>query len=172
MHYYAFLVNRIPVGVLGASGYAGRELCALILRHPELSLAFATANEQRDTTARIAGRDISLLETDDARLGAVELVFSALPHWASKEWIARAQQAGARAVDLPAYLRPGNGCEGIAYGLSELNRQVIRGANVVANPGCYPTSVLLALAPLIRAGLIAEGATIVANSASGVSGAG
>jgi len=172
MHYYAFLVNKIPVGVLGASGYAGRELCALILRHPELSLAFATANEQRGATVRIAGRDISFLGTDDARLGDAELVFSALPHGASKEWIARAQQAGARAVDLSADLRPGNGCEGIAYGLTELNRQVVRDANVVANPGCYPTSILLALAPLIRSGLIPEDGTIVANAASGVTGAG
>src|SRR5438105_1183445 len=172
MHYYAFLVNKIPVGVLGASGYAGRELCALILRHPELSLAFATANEQRGTTGRIAGREVSFIATEDAVLGEAELVFSALPHGASKDWIARAQHAGARAVDLSADLRPGSGCEGIAYGLTELNRQVIRDANLVANPGCYPTSILLALAPLVRAGLVPDGATIVANSASGVSGAG
>src|SRR5690242_1536784 len=172
MHYYALFVNKIPVGVLGASGYAGRELCALILRHPRLSLAFATANEQRGATTRVAGRDVTFVAPEDAPLGDAELVFSALPHGTSKEWIARAQASGARGVDLSADLRPGNGCEGIAYGLTELNRQVIRGANVVANPGCYPTSVLLALAPLIRAGLIAEGATIVANSASGVSGAG
>ena len=172
MYYYALFVNKIPVGVLGASGYAGRELCALILRHPRLSLAFATANEQRGTTGRIAGRDVTFVATEDAALGDVELVFSALPHGASKDWIARAQQSGARGVDLSADLRPGNGCEGIAYGLTELNRQVITGANVVANPGCYPTSILLALAPLVERGLIPDGAAIVANSASGVTGAG
>jgi N-acetyl-gamma-glutamyl-phosphate reductase len=172
VHYYAFFVNKIPVGVLGASGYAGRELCALILGHPGMSLAFATANEQRGATARIAGRDVTFVPTEDAALGDVELVFSALPHGASKDWIARAQQAGARGVDLSADLRPGNGCDGIAYGLTELNRQVIRDARVVANPGCYPTSILLALAPLIQHELIPDGATIVANSASGVSGAG
>jgi len=148
MHYYAFRVNKIPVGVLGASGYAGRELCALILRHPHLSLAFATANEQRGTTGRIAGRDVKFVATEDAPLGDVELVFSSLPHGASKDWVARAQQAGARAVDLSADLRPGNGCEGIAYGLTELNRQVVSDANIVANPGCYPTSILFALAPM------------------------
>src|SRR4051812_41070288 len=58
LHYYAFDVNKIPVGVLGGSGYAGRELCALILRHPELELAFATANEQRGASARVAGSTI------------------------------------------------------------------------------------------------------------------
>jgi N-acetyl-gamma-glutamyl-phosphate reductase len=172
VHYYALFVNKIPVGVLGASGYAGRELCALILRHPRMSLAFATANEQRGTTARILGHDVAFLATEDAALGDVELIFSALPHGASKDWIARAQTAGARGVDLSADLRPGNGCEGIAYGLTELNRQVIANANVVANPGCYPTSILLALAPLVERQLIPDGAAIIANSASGVTGAG
>ncbi|HEY4130591.1 MAG TPA: hypothetical protein VGM50_08230, partial [Gemmatimonadaceae bacterium] len=112
-------MNKIPVGVLGASGYAGRELCALIQRHPHLSLAFATANDQRGSTVRVGGRDVTFIATDDASLGDAELVFSALPHGASKEWVARAQTAGARAVDLSHDLRPGNGCEGIAYGMTE-----------------------------------------------------
>lgn len=172
VHYYALIVNNIPVGVIGASGYAGRELCALILRHPQLSLAYATANDQRGATVRIAGRDITFIASDDAPLGDADLVFSALPHGASKEWVARVQAAGVRAVDLSADLRPGNGCEGIAYGLTELNRSLVAGANVVANPGCYPTSILLALAPLVEQGLIADSATIIANSASGVTGAG
>jgi N-acetyl-gamma-glutamyl-phosphate reductase len=165
-------VNRIHVGVLGASGYAGRELCALILRHPQLTLAFAAANEQRGTTARIAGRDVIFVAPDDLTFDRVELVFCALPHGTSMKWVRRIQAAGARAVDLSADLRPGNGCEGIAYGLTELNRTVVAGAAVVANPGCYPTSILLALAPLAEQGLIAPGATIVANAASGVTGAG
>ena len=95
-----------------------------------------------------------------------------MPHGASKEWVERARSEGARAVDLSADLRPGNGCEGIAYGLTELNRELVVGAELVANPGCYPTSILVALAPLVERGLIAPGATIVANSASGVTGAG
>lgn len=172
MHYYALLVNKTPVGVLGASGYAGRELCSLVLRHPGLSLAFATANDQRGATVRVAGRDVTFVAPDDAALNEVELVFSALPHGASKDWVARARSEGARAVDLSADLRPGNGCEGIAYGLTELNRQLVVGADLVANPGCYPTSILVALAPLVERGLVAPGATIVANSASGVTGAG
>ena len=172
MYYYALCVNRIPVGVLGASGYAGRELCALIQRHPNLSLAFATANDQRGATVRLGGRDVTFVAPDDARLDEAELVFSALPHGASKESVAKAQAAGARAVDLSHDLRPGNGCEGVAYGMTELNRSMIAGAGVVANPGCYPTSILVALAPLFERGLVAPGATIIANSASGVTGAG
>src|SRR5215218_413616 len=100
LHYYALLVNKIPVGVLGASGYAGRELCALILRHPMLSLAFAAANEQRGTTTRIVGKDIEFVAADDAPLANAELVFSALPHGASKEWVGRVREAGVRALDL------------------------------------------------------------------------
>jgi len=172
VHYYALLVNKIPVGVLGASGYAGRELCALIAGHPRLSLAFATANDQRGATVRVNGRTVSFIAADDARLEDAELVFSALPHGASKEWVARAQEAGARVVDLSADLRPGNGCEGVPYGLTELSRDRLSGAMVVANPGCYPTSVLLALAPLFARGLVADGGMITVNSASGVTGAG
>jgi N-acetyl-gamma-glutamyl-phosphate reductase len=172
LHYYALLVNKIPVGVLGASGYAGRELCALILGHPGLSLAFATANDQRGATVRIAGRDVTFVAPDDAALHGVDLVFSALPHGASKDWVARAREAGARAVDLSTDLRPGNGCDGIPYGLTELNRHLIANADLVANPGCYPTSILVALAPLFQRDLVAGGATVIANSASGVTGAG
>ncbi len=119
-----------------------------------------------------AGRDVTFVSPDDAALNEVELVFSALPHGASKDWVERARSQGVRAVDLSADLRPGNGCEGIAYGLTELNRKLVAGAELVSNPGCYPTSILVALAPLVERGLIAPGATIIANSASGVTGAG
>jgi N-acetyl-gamma-glutamyl-phosphate reductase len=171
-HYYALSVNRISVGVLGASGYAGQELCRIVAQHPRLTLAFATANEQRGAVLRLGAQKLQYIATDDAPLHDVELVFSALPHGASKLWVERAREAGARAVDLSADLRPGNGCEGIPYGLTELNRDLVAGASVVANPGCYPTSILVALAPLVRQQLIAPNATIVANSASGVTGAG
>jgi N-acetyl-gamma-glutamyl-phosphate reductase len=135
-------------------------------------LAFATANDQRGATARIAGKDVTFVATEDAALETAPLVFSSLPHGASKQWVDRAKTAGARVVDLSADLRPGNGCEGIAYGLTELNRAAIAAADVVANPGCYPTSILVALAPLFRAGLVPAGAAVIANAASGVSGAG
>jgi N-acetyl-gamma-glutamyl-phosphate reductase len=173
MHDYAFRVHKIPVGVLGASGYAGRELCQLVLRHPALELTFATANERRGQLATIAGRDVRFVAGDDAPLAAAELVFSALPHGASAEWVARASAEGCRVVDLSSDLRPGNGHPtGAPYGLTELARRLIPDAPVVANPGCYPTAILLALAPLLAAGLVEPGSAISIVAASGVTGAG
>ena len=173
MHDYAFRVHKIPVGVLGASGYAGRELCQLVLRHPALELTFATANERRGQLATIAGRDVRFVAGDDAPLAAAELVFSALPHGASAEWVARATAEGCRVVDLSSDLRPGNGHPtGAPYGLTELARGLIPNAPVVANPGCYPTAILLALAPLLSAGLVEPGSAISIVAASGVTGAG
>ena len=174
MHYN---VNTIPVGVLGASGYAGRELCGLIAQHPRFSLVFATANEQRGHTVRIGRHAVTFTATDDAPLDQAAIVFCALPHGASLPWVERARAAGARVVDLSSDLRPGNAADdlGAIYGMPELGaetRAAIREAAIVANPGCYPTSILLALAPLVANGLVAPSATIVANSASGVSGAG
>lgn len=174
------------VGVLGASGYSGRELCSLVIGHPRLSLAFATANTQRGTVQRVraggAVHEVELIAPEEADLSAVDLVFAALPHGASAEWVARAIAAGARVVDLSSDLRPGHGGNSHAlpagvpsdapYGLPELFREPLRGARVVANPGCYATSVLTAIAPLARSGLIATGATISIAAASGVSGAG
>lgn len=158
--------------MLGASGYAGRELCGLIARHPALSLAFATANEQRGATVRAGGREVTFTATEDAPLGDAELVFSALPHGASRQWVAAARDAGCRVVDLSSDLRPGSGCDGVPYGLTELAREHVKTAPVVANPGCYPTSILFALAPAVAAGVIAPGSTIQVSSASGVTGAG
>jgi N-acetyl-gamma-glutamyl-phosphate reductase len=189
MQNYAFGVHNlhsIRVGVLGASGYSGRELCALIAGHPHFELAFATANAQRGTTLRVraTGRvhEIPLIGADDADLRSADLVFAALPHGASAEWVGRAVAAGCRVVDLSSDLRPGHGGsehalpDGVPsdapYGIPELFREQVVGARVVANPGCYATSVLVALAPLARAGLIAPGATINIAAASGVSGAG
>jgi N-acetyl-gamma-glutamyl-phosphate reductase len=173
VHNYALCVTKMPVGVLGASGYAGRELCQLISRHPALELTFATANDQRGASVRFGGRDVVFVATDDAPLATAELVFSALPHGASKEWVARAREVSARVVDLSSDLRPGNGCgDGIAYGLTELMRDRVRDADVVANPGCYATAILLGLAPLVERGLIAADATVAVSAASGVTGAG
>jgi len=92
----------------------------------------------------------------------------------------RARAAGARVVDLSSDLRPGHANGEAVYGMPELRagpsggllREQVRTADIVANPGCYPTSILLAVAPLVRAGVVAPGATVIANSASGVSGAG
>ncbi|HEY5415848.1 MAG TPA: N-acetyl-gamma-glutamyl-phosphate reductase [Gemmatimonadaceae bacterium] len=165
-------MHRIPVGVLGGSGYAGRELCALIARHPRMRLVFATANERRGEQARLGGADVRFVAHDDAPLSDAELVFSALPHGASATWVARVRGTGARAIDLSADLRPGNGPSDVPYGLTELVRRQLRDATVVANPGCYPTAILMALVPLAKRGLIASGGTVNATAASGVTGAG
>ena len=173
-------MNKIPVGVLGASGYAGRELCGLVAQHPGLELAFATANEQRGQTVRVGGRSLTFQGPDDVALERARIVFCALPHGASLPWVTRARAAGARVVDLSSDLRPGHANGAAVYGMPELRagpsdvllREKIRTADIVANPGCYPTSILLALAPLVRAGVVAPGATVIANSASGVTGAG
>jgi N-acetyl-gamma-glutamyl-phosphate reductase len=219
MHVYSFTVHKLPVGVLGASGYAGRELCALIARHPGLELRFASANERRGEQARLGGLNVRFIAHDDAQLERCALVFSALPHGASAPWVHRALAAGAKVVDLSTDLRPGshavggsssqpwssppapreaemvNGHQSAAaatlaatareesvhrrattraypYGLTELFRSDVAGADAVANPGCYPTAILLALAPLFEQGLVARDATVSASAASGVTGAG
>ena len=137
-----------------------------------MRLAFATANERRGEQARLGGADVRFVAHDDAPLSDAELVFSALPHGASATWVARIRGTGARAVDLSADLRPGNGPSDVPYGLTELVRRQLKDATVVANPGCYPTAILMALVPLAKRGLIASGGTVNATAASGVTGAG
>jgi N-acetyl-gamma-glutamyl-phosphate reductase len=177
--------SRLPVGVLGASGYAGRELCALIGRHPRLGLVWATAHEQHG--APVPGRDDAMrfVGTAEAPLADAALVFSALPHGTSAGWVSQAHAVGARVVDLSADLRPGNGSAhqgttGITgstpiagiYGFPELDREAVRVAGVVANPGCYATAVLLSVLPVLATGLVAKGGTVSVCAASGVTGAG
>ncbi len=167
-------MHKIPVGVLGASGYAGRELCALVTTHPNLELIFATANSQRGETATLPrGGAVTFTGSEQVRLGDAALTFSALPHGASAEWVARARAAGSKVVDLSADLRIGNGAtESVPYGLTEVTREAVRGAPCVANPGCYPTAVLLGLLPLFERRLIAAGSAVQISAASGVTGAG
>jgi len=169
-------VHKVTVGVLGASGYAGRELCLLIDRHPQMQLGFATAHGQRGQSISIGKRDVTFIATEDAPLDKAELIFSALPHGASLEWVQRSRSAGAKVVDLSSDLRPGNGGSFddavVPYGLTELNRASIAGADVVSNPGCYPTAILLAIMPLISEKLLEAGSAITASAASGVTGAG
>ena len=149
----------------------------LVTRHPHMQLCFATANAQRGQSARIGGRDITFIASEDAPLSQTNLVFSALPHGASLEWVQRAREAGTKVVDLSSDLRPGNnghldGVDHVPYGLTELYRESVKGADVVANPGCYPTAILLALAPLLDQALLEPGSTISVAASSGVTGAG
>jgi N-acetyl-gamma-glutamyl-phosphate reductase len=141
-----------------------------------MELGFASANSRAGEQIRVAGRSITLVPTDDSRLDHADLIFSALPHGTSARWVRAAVEAGAKVVDLSADLRPGNaGDQSIGrapYGLTELMRKDLFGANVIANPGCYPTAILIALAPLLARSLIVRGATINVCAASGVTGAG
>jgi N-acetyl-gamma-glutamyl-phosphate reductase len=174
---YAFNMHKLPVGVLGASGYAGRELCILADGHPHFELAFAAAHSRAGETLRLSGREITLAAVDTVPLSDAAVIFSALPHGASAAWVTRAQQAGAKVIDLSSDLRPGQPEVAIPdldapYGLPELNRDEIRSAQVVANPGCYPTATLLGLLPLVARDLLLPGAAVIVDAASGVTGAG
>jgi len=165
-------VHRIPVGILGGSGYAGRELGRILGSHPQFEVAFATANERRGERLAIGGREITMVATDDAPMRSAELVFSALPHGASEPWVNRISASGARAIDLSSDLRPGHTDLPVPYGLTEVYRNQLPGASVIANPGCYPTAILLALLPLLERDLIEPGACATIDAASGVTGAG
>ena len=177
--------------VAGASGYTGAELLRLLENHPGFSTNIATSRE-------FAGRrvadvypnlrtDLTYTELDPSALEDADVAFLALPHGASMEIGARLAKAGVVVVDLSADFRLKDaalypewfGKEHAApetlgdwaYGLPELHRDEIKKARAIANPGCYPTAAILALAPLVQAGQI-DPASIVVSAASGVSGAG
>jgi N-acetyl-gamma-glutamyl-phosphate reductase len=158
----------LMAGVLGATGYTGQELVRLLRGHPRLQLAFATS--ESESGGAVAGNGLRYVSAADAPLAEVDVVFSCLPTGESGPWAVRAAGSGAAAIDLSADLRePGSAA---VYGLPELWREEVRGARLVANPGCYPTGVLLGLAPLLSAGLVDRGRPIIVNASSGVTGAG
>ena len=156
------------VGILGASGYTGQELVSLLARHPALELVFATSEAEAGKI--LPGTRLKYVSSKDVDLGSVDVVFSCLPHGESGNWTMKALEAGARAVDLSSDLRDGS--NGATYGLPELWREEIAGARLVANPGCYPTGVMLGLAPLVKGGHVDYTRPIVIDAASGVTGAG
>jgi N-acetyl-gamma-glutamyl-phosphate reductase len=158
----------LRAAVLGASGYSGLELAALLERHPVVRADYVTSESQAGEAA--PGGRLRYVRAADVPLGEVDVVFTCLPHEEAAGWAMRARAAGARVVDLSAALRSGEG--GAVYGLPELWRSRIRGAELVANPGCYPTGILVALAPLLSAGLVDTARAVVVNAASGVTGAG
>ena len=129
-------------GILGASGYTGQELVALIARHAALELAFATSEAEAGKV--VPGTNLRYVSASAVDLGSVDVVFSCLPHDESGAWAVRAHAAGAMAIDLSSDLRDGS--HGATYGLPELWRDEIRDARLIANPGCYPTGVMLGLA--------------------------
>src|SRR5205807_2358309 len=137
----------------------------LLAGHPGASVAFATAEsaagERRD--------GIALVRIEDAPLARAEIVLSALPHGVSARHVQEARGLGKRAVDLSADFRLSPDA---VYGLTEVTRPQVAAADLVANPGCYPTAALLALLPLAREGLIDQSREVVIDAASGVTGAG
>jgi len=166
------------IGILGVTGYAGREALSLLSRHPHVDRIFAAARSEVGSSfselspGSARGR---VCEMDELPFDDCDIVLSCLPHGSSLPWVERALTAGCRVVDLSADLRvPAPEAPSwhskVVYGLPELHRERIRSAQVVANPGCYPTAALLALAPLLRRGH--AGGTVIIDAASGTTGAG
>ena len=181
------------IAVIGASGYTGVELLRLLALHPSVELVCITSRQSagqrvEEVFPSLRGcLDLVFEDVDPAGLaGRADLVFTAVPHQAAMDMIPALLDAGCRVVDLSADFRirdvatyeawyqehtaPALLAEAV-YGLPELYRARVPSARLVANPGCYPTSVALALAPLLRRKLI-DPSTIIIDSKSGTSGAG
>ncbi len=190
-------MKRAKVAIVGASGYSGEELVRLLVRHPSVDLCALTSRQLAGTPLetvypRFAGLPAAGLKFIDSDVVAIaatgaEFAFLALPHGVAKEFAGPLLEAGLRVIDLSADFRikdaavyqefygekhtsPELLAESV-YGLPELRRVEIRAARLIASPGCYPTSVIVPLAPLLRKKLI-DPTTIVVTSMSGVSGAG
>jgi len=164
------MTNNPPIhaAVLGATGYTGQEMVALLARHGRFRTAFATSESEAGQP--VGGTGLRYAKAADVPLADVDVAFLCLPHGEAATWALAARAAGAKVVDLSADLR--DGAHGAVYGLPELWRERVRSADLVANPGCYPTGVLLGLAPLLAGGLVDESRTVIVNAASGVTGAG
>ncbi len=183
----------IKVAIVGASGYTGVELLRLLLNHPQVEITCVTSRQNAGTPISsvfpsLMGRSDLVFDPVDVDLitARAELVFTALPHKAAMEVVPDLLRAGCKVVDLSAdyrlrdaatyerWYQPHTSVELLSeavYGLPELYRSQIRGARLVANPGCYPTSVVLALAPLIEQNKVFLSSLII-DSKSGTSGAG
>jgi N-acetyl-gamma-glutamyl-phosphate reductase len=184
----------IDVAVLGATGYTALELVKILLRHPEVRVTVATSRQDGQPPIStvhpsLVGRlEIPLEDLEASAVASrASCVFSCLPHTASASVVPALLDAGVTVIDFSADYRLDDaetylewyGLEhvdagrlgSVAYGLPELFRPLIKDARLVANPGCYSTSAILPLAPLVKAGLI-EFSDIIIDSKSGVSGAG
>lgn len=183
----------IKVGIVGGTGYTGVELLRLLARHPQVELTAITSRGEAGTAVAdlfpsLRGQvGLRFCDAKDAELAACELVFFATPNGVAMQQARTLIDAGVRLIDLAADFRirdlavwekwygmahaaPELVAEAV-YGLPELNRSSIRGARLVANPGCYPTAVQLGFMPLLEAGLVDPG-HLIADAKSGVSGAG
>ncbi|GAB4179689.1 MAG: N-acetyl-gamma-glutamyl-phosphate reductase [Rhodocyclaceae bacterium] len=183
----------IKVGVVGGTGYTGVELLRLLAQHPRVRLEVITSRGEAgcavaDLFPSLRARvDLAFSEPSQAPLDRCDLVFFATPNGVAMKQAGALLEAGVRVIDLAADFRIRDVAEWerwygmrhaspeliaeAVYGLPELNRKRIRGARLVANPGCYPTAVQLGFLPLVEAG-VAELDRLIADAASGVSGAG
>jgi N-acetyl-gamma-glutamyl-phosphate reductase len=183
----------ITIGIVGGTGYTGVELLRLLAAHPQADVRAITS--RKDSGTRVAQMfpslrghyDIAFCEPQDARLADCNVVFFATPHGVAMSQARELVAAGVRIIDLAADFRLADpatferwykmphACpellEEAAYGIPEINRDAIRSARIVANPGCYPTSVQLGFLPLLEAGLV-DTRYLIADCKSGVSGAG
>jgi N-acetyl-gamma-glutamyl-phosphate reductase len=177
--------QRIKAGVYGASGYAGQDVVEILSKHPCAEVIFATSNTY-------AGQDVPFsnlkyVPSEGVPLDQAEVVFLALPHGVSAQMAKTALDAGVRVVDLSADFRldtpesyqqwynhahPHPDLLPVPYGLPEINRANLHDAKLIAAPGCYPTTTILGLYPLLKAGWLQPGNPIIVDAKSGVSGAG
>lgn len=183
----------IRVGIVGGTGYTGVELLRVLVNHPEVELSAITSRGESgrpvaDLYPNLRGyTDLVFQAPDPQTLASCDVLFFATPHGVAQGMMGSLWQGDTRVIDLSAdfrikdiatweswYGQP-HGCPDLVaeavYGLPETNRPEIASARLVACPGCYPTSVQLGLLPLLEAGLV-EPAHLIANAASGVSGAG
>ncbi len=180
-------MSKVKAGIINVTGYAGVELARLLHQHPEVELTSVTGRSAAGQKLGAVFPHLSGLElTVEAALGEVDIAFSAMPHKESADVILPLVNAGVKVVDISADFRLKDAGEyprwygfehpapellaKAAYGLPELHREQVAKAQLVANPGCYPTGAILALAPAAKAGII--GPDIIIDSKSGVSGAG
>ena len=178
----------MKVGILNVTGYAGSELARILAHHPEAEMVAVTGRSaagQRlvDVFPHLAAADLPITEEIEE---SVDIVFSALPHKASAEACGPFYKRGVKVVDISADFRLKSLeeyeswyevqhpfpelLEEAVYGLTELHREEVAAAGLVANPGCYPTGAVLAIAPAVKAGIIDP--NVVVDGKSGVSGAG
>lgn len=183
----------IKAGIVGGTGYTGVELLRLLARHPDVELAAITSRGDAgrlvsDMFPNLRGH-VSLSFSDPAQAGLeqCDVVFFATPNGIAMQQVPALLDAGVRVIDLAADFRlkdeavwekwygMPHACPGVlaqaVYGLPEINRESIRDARIVANPGCYPTAVQLGFLPLIEAGVV-DVSSLIADAKSGVSGAG